>query len=263
MFDFAEPAAPTAPQIPLTEAPARPSPSKDARAARLAKFQREQLIVDYLNRGVSVAEIAARIGVGEKRMRAVIREILARRMPAPPREFVAIQVSRLNEALLVAYSAMGEMNLEAVDRVVRIVRELDRYHGFVAAERGRPEPSRPEALAEGTMTFGAALVCRPEIALQASERIESAPGFALAMEAESSVGATQEQHPASRARLDDRRIPGARSAGRVSPRRKRGSSGRRWGASRTSGAVGSGSPLPRAGHRDAERRSPRKSAATA
>ena len=68
-------------------------------------------------------------------MRAIIREILARRMPAPPEEFVAIQVSRLNEALLVAYSAMGEMNLKAVDRVVRIVRELDRYHGFVAAER--------------------------------------------------------------------------------------------------------------------------------
>ena len=65
------------------------------------------MIVDYLNRGVSVAEIAARIDVGEKRMRAIIREILARRMPAPPEDFVAIQLSRLNEALLVAYSAMS------------------------------------------------------------------------------------------------------------------------------------------------------------
>ena len=71
---------------PLKAAPAvagnRPVPT---RAARLAKFRREQLIVGYLNRGVSVAEIAARIGVGEKRTRAVIREILARRMPHPPR----------------------------------------------------------------------------------------------------------------------------------------------------------------------------------
>ena len=46
----------------------------DARAARLQNFQREQLIVDYLNRGVSVAEIAARVGIGEKRMRAVIKD---------------------------------------------------------------------------------------------------------------------------------------------------------------------------------------------
>ena len=70
-------------------------------------------------------------------MRAVIREIFARRMPHPPEEFVAIQVSRLNEALLVAYSAMSRTNLKAVDQVVKIVRELDRYHGFVAtAGRG-------------------------------------------------------------------------------------------------------------------------------
>jgi DNA-binding NarL/FixJ family response regulator len=60
--------------------PAGPgSPPAPARAARLAKSKREQLVVDYLIRGVSVAEIAARIGVGEKRMRANIREILARR----------------------------------------------------------------------------------------------------------------------------------------------------------------------------------------
>ncbi len=39
-------------------------------------------------------------------MRAHISEILARRMPEPPAEFVALQVSRLNEALLVAYGAI-------------------------------------------------------------------------------------------------------------------------------------------------------------
>jgi hypothetical protein len=36
--------------------PIAPShPSTDPRAQRLAKFEREQLIVDFLNRGVSVA----------------------------------------------------------------------------------------------------------------------------------------------------------------------------------------------------------------
>ena len=40
------------------------------RAARRRKFERERLIVDCLNRGVSVAEIAQRVGVAEKRMRA-------------------------------------------------------------------------------------------------------------------------------------------------------------------------------------------------
>ena len=50
----------------------------------MVKFAREQRIVEYHNRGVSVAEIAARVGVGEKRMGAIIREVLARRMPHPP-----------------------------------------------------------------------------------------------------------------------------------------------------------------------------------
>ena len=154
--------------------PIAPSdPSTEARSARLKKLEREQLIVDYLNRGVSVAEIAARVGLGEKRMRAVIREILARRMPAPPEEFLAIQVSRLNEALLVAYSAMTGANLKAVDRVVRIVRELDRYHvTFAPAGRRLPGASDREAPAEGTAAYGAALICRAQFAPGDSGDIE-------------------------------------------------------------------------------------------
>ena len=76
-------------------------------------------------------------------MRNVVREILAERMPQPPAEFLALQVSRLNEALLVSFSAMhttaAGTNFEAVDRVVKIVRELDRYHGFAAVPRPREE----------------------------------------------------------------------------------------------------------------------------
>jgi hypothetical protein len=110
------------------------------------KSRRERRIVDLLNCGRPVAEIAQRENVTEKRMRALIQEILARRAPQPPAEFLAQQVSRLHEALLVSYSAISGGNLQAVDRVVRIVRELDRYHGFAAAEQRRlPEAPRREA----------------------------------------------------------------------------------------------------------------------
>ena len=167
------------PPCPPVSKPLRPSrphyPSTEARAARLAKFKREQTIVEYLNRGVSVAEIAAQVGVGEKRMRAVIREILARRMPHPPEEFVAIQLSRLNEALLVAYSAMSPTNLKAVDQVVKIVRELDRYGGAFAAEWARPEASRAEP-GERSPAFGAALFCSAELGLQDHEAAPAEPG---------------------------------------------------------------------------------------
>src|ERR1700691_664897 len=119
----------------------RSSPAR--RATQLEKAEREQRVISLLSRGVSVPEIAAQQGLSLKRMRNVVREILAERMPQPPAEFLALQVSRLNEALLISYSAMHTTatgtNFEAVDRVVRIVRELDRYHGFAAVPRPREE----------------------------------------------------------------------------------------------------------------------------
>ncbi len=123
--------------------PARGGSSGIRRATRREKVRREERIVGLLNRGASVPEIAASEGLTLKRMRNVVREILAQRMPQPPAEFLALQVSRLNEALLVSFSAMHDpaegTNFEAVDRVVKIVRELDRYHGFAAVPRSREE----------------------------------------------------------------------------------------------------------------------------
>ena len=155
----------------LADAKPRDRSMEGRRAARRAKFERERLIVDYLNRGVSVAEIAGRIGVTEKRMRALVREILVRRMPAAPEDFAALQASRLNEALLVAYGAMSAENLEAVALVVRIVRELDRYHGFFPAER------RSSRAAEATAEEPLARTAKgSQMAPQALENAQNAPG---------------------------------------------------------------------------------------
>jgi hypothetical protein len=119
-----------------------PRKSSPRAAARLRKAQREQKIIAQLNAGVSIPEIAAREGLTERRIRQRVQEILARRAPRSPAEFVALQVSRLNEALLVAYCAMGNQNLEAVDRVVKIVRELDRYHGLASPDLADPPAPR-------------------------------------------------------------------------------------------------------------------------
>ncbi len=120
--------------LPLAPSP----PPTEARGARLARL-----------RGVSVAEIAARIGVGEKRMRAIIRETLARRMPHPPQEFVAIQVGRLNEALLVAFSAMSTTNLKAVDQVVKIVRNSTPMAAPSPRNGAAPNRQAPKRLSKG------------------------------------------------------------------------------------------------------------------
>jgi hypothetical protein len=152
---------PDAPAAALSTAPARRDRSAQARRkTRQAKADRERQIVNLLNRGVSVPEIASRSGVSVQHMRKFVRKILAERAPQPLAEFLALQVSRLSEALLLSYSAMHNSvtgtNFEAVDRVVRIVRELDRYHGFAAIARPREErePLRLPPPAESPIAIG-------------------------------------------------------------------------------------------------------------
>ena len=241
--DFAEAASRVASYEASAEAPSAPSdgarlarqsaPSTDARAALLEKFKWEQLIVAYLNRGVSVGEIAARVGFSEQRMGAVVHDILARRMPAPE-DFAAIQASRLNEALLVAVSAMTDMNLRAVDRVIRIVRDLDRYHGFGAAGRRLTEPSRLGGPADGALPLGGALVSgieptapelqamglTPVLAPEAARPQDAPQAFAAAQ-------ATEQSRPDERRRLpvelnrprrmSSSRKRGSRAAARPAP----------------------------------------------
>jgi len=185
--------------------PAPASPADSARAQRLEAFRREQVIVDHLNRGVTVPEIAARVGVDEPAMRVIVRQVLARRMPESPEVFAAIQMSRLNEAMLVAFSAMTDMNLKAVDRVIRIARELDRCHKALAARPMALDPER-DAEPSGAAAAMAALLAgaadaagegggmRNQNAPQSLEKIDSgsqnspAPGASPAGDPRPSIG---------------------------------------------------------------------------
>jgi DNA-binding CsgD family transcriptional regulator len=173
---FPSPSGPTPPAIRRDRSP------KARRAARAKKAEREQRIVKLLNRGVSVAEIAGREGVSLSRMRALVREILAARMPQPPAEFLALQISRLNDALLVSYGAMyGDgigPNFAAIDRVVKIVRELDRYHGFAApGQEPRADTRRlpPDASPLALAAPSPGLDVTPDNALPSADLIPRSP----------------------------------------------------------------------------------------
>jgi hypothetical protein len=127
--------------------PTRPERLAEARRkARLKRSAREKWIIDKLNRGMSLVKLAAREGVTLRRMQILVGDILARRAPSPPAEYLALQVNRLNEAMIVADGSMAGGNLKAVDRVVRIVSEMDRYHGFFPRRARAPGNRRRLAL---------------------------------------------------------------------------------------------------------------------
>ena len=70
--------------------------------------------------------------------------------------------------MLVAYSAMSNGNLKAVDQVIKVVRELDRYHGFGAIPI-------PQSFAEAPVTPPPLALLEPPAAEPAMDWDESEP----------------------------------------------------------------------------------------
>ena len=98
-----------------------------------AKAERERRVVEGLKGGVSMAEIARREGISERGLRKYVRTLFARRAPEATGEFIATQMSRLNEALRVSFGAMSAENLPAVDRVVKSCANSTAIRAFAAA----------------------------------------------------------------------------------------------------------------------------------
>ena len=114
--------------------------------AREAKATRDVRLLNLLKSGVPIAEIALQEGLSVRRARECVQEMLERREIDPPAGFAQLQIGRLSDAMMVAYAAMMEGNLHALDRVLRIVGELDRRHGFGGAQ-GQPAAGATRALA--------------------------------------------------------------------------------------------------------------------
>ena len=84
-----------------------------------------------------------------RRVQQIIAAMLESREIDPPAGFVQLQVARLSDAMIVTHTLMMEGDLQAVDRMIRLTRELDRYHGFAQAH-APPEPPPPRRLAAPT-----------------------------------------------------------------------------------------------------------------
>ncbi|MBV9290352.1 MAG: hypothetical protein JO288_21470 [Hyphomicrobiales bacterium] len=123
-----------------------PARGKRRRSTKREIAERNSRLIRNLTIGATVDEIAAREGVSVKRARELVSDLLNERTVETPAEFAQLQIRRLNEAMLVAYAAMANGNLKAVNAVVSIVREYDRYHGFFP-RRAEPLALPPPPLA--------------------------------------------------------------------------------------------------------------------
>ena len=107
-------------------------PPADApvRARISARARRRETIVAALAAGRSLEAIADNEGLTRKRVETLLRDALRRRGVAPWGDHARLQILRLEgvAATLAPLAAAGEP--WAIDRLLRLLDRLDRYHGF-------------------------------------------------------------------------------------------------------------------------------------
>ena len=115
-------------------------------ATRRAIAERKLRIVERLTSGLSVAHIAHVEQLTIQRVRQIIAEMLEKREVDPPSGYVQLQIARVGEAMVVAHTMMLQGDLQALDRLIKLNGELDRYHGFGREQLPAPAESAPPRL---------------------------------------------------------------------------------------------------------------------
>jgi len=96
---------------------------------------RAQRVLASLIAGAGVDEISAAEQLTRKRTENLLRQELRNRWMAPAEEFARLQVARLEQMILTLLDRIQTGDLKAIDRALKIVDRLDRYHGFTRASR--------------------------------------------------------------------------------------------------------------------------------
>jgi hypothetical protein len=106
--------------------PTPPTPAPTTRAHR---------VLASLVAGAGLDEIGLKEKISRRRAEKILRDELRRRWVAPAQEFARLQIARLDGMILKLIDRVQKGELEAIDRALKIVDRLDRYHGFTRANR--------------------------------------------------------------------------------------------------------------------------------
>ena len=109
-----------------------PNPPTRSKRSRASLAER---VLASLVAGAGVDEISAAEQLTRKRTETILREALRSRWVAPAEEFARLQIARLERMIAKLVDRLQSGDLEAIDRALKIVDRLDRYHGFTKAKR--------------------------------------------------------------------------------------------------------------------------------
>ncbi|HLX97379.1 MAG TPA: hypothetical protein VKR62_01680 [Roseiarcus sp.] len=108
------------------------NPSTGSKRSRTTRAQR---VFAALIAGKGVDEIGTAEKLTRKRTEDILRQELRSRWVAPAEDFARLQIARLERMILKLLDRIQNGDLKAIDRALKIVDRLDRYHGFTKATR--------------------------------------------------------------------------------------------------------------------------------
>ena len=108
-------------------------------------IERREAYFDLLVSGYSIEQIASHTKKSVSAVRRAVGQALAKRRLDAPEDYARIQVARLTKALRCADESLEEGDVKAIAPFLKVVRELNLYHG-VSVGPARPAP--PAALPE-------------------------------------------------------------------------------------------------------------------
>jgi hypothetical protein len=113
---------------------------------REALMKRRETYFDLLVSGYSVEQIASHTKTSTSAVRRAVGQALARRRLDTPEDYARLQVARLTKALRCADVSLEEGDLKAIAPFLKVVRELNLYHGINVGSAG-PAPVAPPEIA--------------------------------------------------------------------------------------------------------------------
>ena len=132
--------------------PNEPTPTSErARKRAVGKILREALIkrremyFDLLVSGYSIEQIASHTKTSVSAVRRAVGQALAKRRLDTPEDYARLQVARLTKALRCADVSLEEGDLKAIAPFLKVVRELNFYHGVDVGRTLAPPPARQAA----------------------------------------------------------------------------------------------------------------------
>ena len=103
-----------------------------ARERRSEKRERRRKLLDMVVAGYAYETIADRFKISVATLRREVDRALADRAPDDAQRYVALQLARLQKAMLVVDRAMDAADLRAIPALATLLGEFDRYHGLAA-----------------------------------------------------------------------------------------------------------------------------------